>query len=739
MRGERQPTRAAGVNGRRLVLLFALALIAVLVTASVAEARTVRGTAKADTLRGTAKADRIFGLGGKDVIRAANGGRDRINCGSGFDRVTADASDSVASNCEKVTRPGTTAPTGATAPPPAMPGMEHPGGMGFLPGPGAWGELDFVSKLPLATSPDLIADVAVSPDGNFAYLANWGEPDCAAVSEAGGINSPDAGAYVVDISDLENPTFVTFIPHSQDSRPGEGMQVIDLSTRWFTGQVLVMNNEQCGFQGKGGLSLWNVTNPAKPMKLSEHFGDKGFADVNEIHSAFAWDTGDKAYAVMTDNIESTLTDVDVMDITNPHRPRLIAEYALNDFDIFQPDIGLQDSNLHDMVVKQIDGHWIMLLSYWDGGYVQLNVDDPANPVFLGDTEYATVDPELLESAGIVQFPEGNAHQAEFTSNNAMFIATDEDFAPYRPDFKALYGPTAADDKEYFAGEFGWTTPIVNEGDGRINGPTVYGGYGCPAGPAVPAAAGFAADPGEDKVLVLQRGPVGDPDANFEACFFSEKVEVAQNAGWDAVVIANHHVGSGEGELPDAHLCGSQGHVFTPTIPGVCVGHRALHELFADAPSYEVPYEGSEPAVGTVGSDVDIPASFDGWGYVHLFDAQATPATPPNRPHFAELDTYAIDEAHMEEHAQGFGDLTVHEVATDPQNARRAYLSYYAGGMIALDIVCGATEASCELDEVGGYREADGNDFWGVEAFVRDGTTYVLGSARDFGLYIFKRD
>jgi hypothetical protein len=64
-----------------------------------------------------------------------------------------------------------------------------------------------------------------------------------------------------------------------------------------------------------------------------------------------------------------------------------------------------------MVVKFIDGHWIMLLSYWDGGYILLNVDDPANPVFLSDTDFAAIDPELLESTGVSLTPEGNGHQA----------------------------------------------------------------------------------------------------------------------------------------------------------------------------------------------------------------------------------------------------------------------------------------------------------------------------------------
>jgi hypothetical protein len=715
----REPTRPR--TRTRGVVLLLFALVALLVTASAADARLITGTAKADTLRGTAKADMIYGkaradrlFGGRGADRLVGGkGRDRVSCGAGRDVVIADRSDRVARNCERVIRLG----------------HQHGELTGHLTGTGAAGDIQFVGRADVTDTPDLVADVTVSPDGNWAFLAHWGEPDCAANSEAGGINSPDAGAWVIDIRNPSSPDVVNFIPHSQDSRPGEGMHVINLTTKWFSGNVLAMNNEQCGFQGKGGVSLWDVTNPLKPMKLSEHFGDRGFADFNEIHSVFVWDAGDRAFAVTTDNIESSLTDVDILEITNPHRPRLIAELQPNLEGVFQPELGLQDSNLHDMVVQFIDGHWILLLSYWDGGYVQYNVDDPANPVFIGDTDYPAVDPELLASTGTSLPPEGNGHQAEFTANSEMFIATDEDFAPYRPLFTALYGPGAADDKTYFAGEFGWTVPIVNLSDGKINGPTIYGGYGCPAGPPVPPASALdsVTAAGEDQVLVLQRGPVGDPAANFEACFFSEKVEVAQNAGYDAVVIANHHVGSGAGALPDAHLCGSQGHVFTPTIPGVCVGHRALHELFGDSPSYEVPYAGSEPAVGTIGSDVDIPATFDGWGYVWLYDRQTRVA----------YDTYAIDEAHDPDFAQGFGDLSVHEVATHKTDSSQAYLSYYAGGLRSLEIQCSGGESTCELVETGRYLDPMGNDFWGVETFVKNGTTYVLGSDRDDGLWIFR--
>jgi hypothetical protein len=633
------------------------------------------------------------------------------------------------------------AATALLAVPPLAAGhpQQHGAETGHLHGTGDFGVLEHLKTVRLTTVDDLVADVGVDPDGEHAYLANWGDPACGLNSEAGGQNSPDAGVWVVDIDPIADAHPVGFIPSSQDSRPGEGVQVIDLTTRWFSGEMLVTNNEQCGKNGKGGVSLYDVSNPRRPVKLSEHFGDRGFADTNEIHSAFAWDAGDKAYVVMTDNLETA--DVDILDITNPKRPRLVRELDLNRFvpgGVWQPEFGLDDSGLHDMVVKRIDGHWIMLLSYWDGGYVQLNVDNPASPTYISDTEYQAVDPELADPANANVpagsrdiAPEGNGHQNEFTADNEMFIGTDEDFSPFRPVFSITSGPNAG---QYHAGEFGWTVPIDTLPSKTFEGTTVFLGYGCPqSGPLPSAESTLPGVPDGQRIAVLMRGPVQDPSANYEACFFSQKVEAAQNAGYDGVIIGNHHVGAQGGAAGDARLCGSQGHVFTPTIPGLCLGHRATHLLFESAPAYDIPVDPArEPAVGTVGATVHAVPEFDGWGYVHLYDRQTA----------AELDTYGIDEAFDPAFAHGFGDLSVHEVATDPVRADRAYLSYYSGGMRALDIVCSdpSDESTCELEEVGGYLDEHGNDFWGVEAYRRSGSssTFVLGSDRDSGLWIFRR-
>jgi hypothetical protein len=748
--------RAGAWRPRKSFVLFALGLVAVLLTASVADARTIRGTAKSDTLRGSAKADRFYALAGADRIVASGGGRDTISCGAGRDRVTADATDRVARNCETVVRSSARPKPPSDEAPDTGGGMQHGSMEDHLLGPGEWGQLDFVSSLDfIATenrpeNPDLVADVAVDAAGNWAYVANWGEADCIVNSEAGGINSPDAGAWIVDIRDPANPITTGFIASSQDSRPGEGMQVVNVTTPMFSGDILAMNNEHCGFQGKGGLTLWDVSNPLKPFKLSEHFGDRTPPDAQDTHSVFVWDAGDKAYAVMTDNAEDI--DVDIMDITNPKRPRLLAEFNLNEeFHVDQPSHGPIETFLHDMVVKNIDGTWTMLLSYWDGGYVQLDVDDPANPTLIGETEFAAIDPVLFEATGKEMRPEGNAHEAEFSADNEFFVGTDEDFAPYTVgEFQITTGPHAG---VYPSVVVPGAAPVTILPDLRLNGPTAYVGYACPGGVAPPPASSIAwpaLAPGEEKIAVVQRGPEQDSADPVGACFPGEKADIVKAAGYDAIVFVQRHLGDAAADA-NVPFCGSG--AFTQPIVGVCTSHTAFHRLFNTEPSFELPYDHSdspdnEPALGTVGNYVDVDSEFDGWGYIHLFDndpgsggqsVEVAPNTP--NPLFADLDQYAIPEAHMEGHALESGTLSVHEVAADKNDARRFYSSYYGGGVVMLEIQCAdeSDKSTCELVEVGGYLDPLGNDFWGVETYEKDGTTYVLGSDRASGLWVFKVD
>src|SRR5262245_43019883 len=293
---------------------------------------------------------------------------------------------------------------------------------GHLPPTSA--NVDLVSKLKLKNVvPEKIADVGVW--NGYAFLNAWGAATC-----------KYNGVHVVDIRDPGNPKEVAFIVSKEGSYPGEGVQGLHIDTPAYSGDILVTNNEKCKDKaGFGGMNIYDINNPAHPTPLAEGVGDftvngQGKKAANEIHSVFAWDAGDKAYAVIVDNEEGK--DVDIIDITNPKKAFLTAEYDLDE--LFPQITQAAPSNLveiflHDMVVKEIGGRQVMLLSYWDAGYVKVDMTDVHNPVYLGDTDFTNPDPEAAES-GLTVPPEGNGHEAEFTKDNAYVIGADEDFGPF---------------------------------------------------------------------------------------------------------------------------------------------------------------------------------------------------------------------------------------------------------------------------------------------------------------------
>jgi hypothetical protein len=568
---------------------------------------------------------------------------------------------------------------------------QHGGEEGHLPPTSE--NVSLVSKLEL---PDVvegkIADVGVYK--GYAYLASWG-----------GVGCDNTGVHVVDIHDPANPEVAAFIPAPAGSAPGEGIQTLHLTTPSFTGDVLVSNNEICGTDGtgSGGMNIYDVTDPANPEPLAEGVGDftldGAHTDVaRQIHSVFAWDAGRRAYAVIVDNEEGE--DVDIMDITNPAQPRLIAEYDLDEtFPQIVQDApaNLTEIFLHDMIVEPIGGRQILLASYWDAGYVSLDVTDPKNIRYLGDTDFADPDPEAAAS-GFPVAPEGNGHQAEFTLDNRYVIGADEDFSPY-----GLSAENLTDGTEITAGQ-GVPMP---EGQ-TISGPSTYGGLACDDSLAVPAG-----DPAAVDVAVVERG----------VCAFTEKVANVEAAGgYDAILVFNRTA---------SDACDSQlGMSVEGTLPTFGVAPRSQGFAIFDQPydneaclagdgTQTLPVE-----IGTTGDELTFSSYFDGWGYAHLYSTEGGKMT--------ELDTYAIPEAHDPAYASGFGDLSIHEVATSQVRPDLAYFSYYAGGFRVAKIKNG------HLVEVGSYIDEGGNNFWGVQTFMgADGKEYVAASDRDFGLYIFR--
>ena len=313
--------------------------------------------------------------------------------------------------------------------------------------PSARENVDLVGKLRLDTPPEFrydpetgepdpsqpglvagqIADVSIFK--NAAYLASWSESTC-----------QRGGFFSVDITNPAEPKQLAFVPALPGTYHGEGTHTITLNTSGFRGDVLAVNNEPCAENGVGGFDLYDVSDPAKPQILVQGAGDTSPDDTSEeqdpeevpnsAHSIFIWQDGSKAYAVIVDNTE--FHDVDIFDITNPRAPVFIGDHDLLELadeqgvDVIDNSANGDAIFHHDMVVKKINGVQTMLASYWDSGYIKLDVGDPANPKIIGDSAFDEEDPVMEDpntGAGWER-PEGNGHQAEFSYDNQYVLAAE---------------------------------------------------------------------------------------------------------------------------------------------------------------------------------------------------------------------------------------------------------------------------------------------------------------------------
>jgi hypothetical protein len=455
-----------------------------------------------------------------------------------------------------------------------------------------------------------------------------------------------------------------------------------------------------------------VTDPTKPKALK-----KNFLEYEGVHNTFAWDYQGKSYLIGTADTFDFF-DTFFVDITKPQSPKLLnitgaLAWIPQGVNLDQVETGSSAGIFnHDVWVEIIDGVPTAVVSYWDLGFVTLDVTDPANPVFLDDSTY--VDPEPI----IGEPYEGNAHAAVFGGNGDYIFGGDEDFSP--SSFAISY-----DGIEYPAG-----VALFGNDPNTLTGNVEYvGGDGC-ASVAAPTVA-------EPQVALIDRG----------ACFFSDKGANAEVAGYEGYIVANNDgnglINMGPGDPP------------LPTIPGVFIGQSDGDAIKANP-----------------GLSASADSIFDGWGYLHVINNTRGPVTVPvggtgntaSIPQMGELGYYAPYQTVEEFDDNGdpfgtdFGDLTMHNIEADPETqdltpsftqGPRMFVSWYSLGMRALEYRPGhfhdnsndEGSYSQNVHEVGRFiDENGGSNFWGVHVdrmeINDEDTQVILGSDRNNGLYIF---
>ena len=567
----------------------------------------------------------------------------------------------------------------------------------------------------------------------YAYVGSFQNPDCSR-----------SGAYVVDMADPTNPVMVAEI------KSPPGTRYNDVKAHSIGGKdYLFTTSEKCGDlvgngravgggngghqKGQGGINVYNITDATKPHVVKLNMLDF------QTHNTFPWTDGANSYLMVVD--DENLNDVHIVDITKPQSPKLIATTGIGDW-IGTTDVAddgqlftgvFATPLLHDIWVEQVNGQWQAILSYWDAGFITLDLSDPYNPTYIGDSTYPEVDPVMN-----VRPMEGNAHAAVFGGEiNQYIFGGDEDF-------DAIQVGITVDNttSQFIPASQGSDVPQIGPGADvpSLSGATTYVGLAC--NPIPPAA-----DPTD--IAIIQRGD----------CAFTTKAANAEAADYAGAIVFNHSTdcNASVSMLVEANIPA----LFVPREFGFDIlgigGYDPATCVGSGTDNGDVLLAGAE---GSAGLAIDISGVFDGWGYFHVLNNKNEQVTvpygmakDPSSGEYLETRTlgylghigyYAPAEAADPAMASGFGDLTMHNLETDPMQRDRTYVSWYSAGMRALEYRPGHLHTntgegsfSWNVHEVGRWIDPQGSNFWGVTVANIGGEQYILASDRNFGLYVFK--
>jgi hypothetical protein len=264
----------------------------------------------------------------------------------------------------------------------------------------------------------------------YAYVGHWGFQDWASGSKNRFCpEAPNSGVAVVRVkgsgatrvSTLQNPAgtsaedVVVYTAH-------DGSDIAVAGLQWCGGSRYDTDAER-------GLMLWDVSKPAVPKQLGYLKTACCTRGVHEFEVEHHANGRTYAYAtVPTSRYPDSLTpsgyrdengdgDFRMIDITDPSKPVQVSDWGIQD--IGGPFYGGQgcdpDPNYGHGAEPSADGRSVYL-SYWDSGFIKLDVSNPANPVFKGRTVYpANAD--------------GDAHSSNYDDAQGLLFTADEDFCP----------------------------------------------------------------------------------------------------------------------------------------------------------------------------------------------------------------------------------------------------------------------------------------------------------------------
>jgi hypothetical protein len=276
------------------------------------------------------------------------------------------------------------------------------------------------------------ADVWVH-DG-YAYVGQWGFGDWAAGSKDRFCPSgSNTSVLVLDVSDPTNPQIVGKLQNP----PNTSIEDVVVYTATYgplagrdiaAGGIQYCGDSRYDTNADRGLMLWDVTNPAAPVQVGYLNTGCCTRGVHEFEVQHRADLGRTfAYAsVPTSRYPDSTTpsgyrdqngygDFRLFDITDPAHPVQVSDWGIQDIGGQLPaGQGCDADPNYGHGAEPSDDGKLVFVSYWDSGFIALDLTNPAAPVYLGRTVYpANAD--------------GDAHSASYDDARQLLFSADEDF------------------------------------------------------------------------------------------------------------------------------------------------------------------------------------------------------------------------------------------------------------------------------------------------------------------------
>ena len=266
----------------------------------------------------------------------------------------------------------------------------------------------------------------------FAYVGHWGFEDWATGNSRFCPETPNSGVAVID---ARVPTDPTVVSRLQNPANTSAEDVVVYTARYgpFAGHDIAASGLQvCGSRFDlsipRGLMLWDVTVPAQPVRLGLYDSGCCTRGVHEFEVGDRTDLGRTfAYVSVPYSERAELGsatgvrdlngrgDARIIDITDPTHPLEVSTFGIKKDLRLDPASGqgcFAISFGHGMT-PSADGK-LLLVSYWDAGFIALDVSRPETPRFLSRATYASNE-------------DGDGHSASYDDARKLLFTADEDF------------------------------------------------------------------------------------------------------------------------------------------------------------------------------------------------------------------------------------------------------------------------------------------------------------------------